>query len=128
MPPLDRPDEFQYPELFSWEVWQNYDTSYKKLNAYQLDKCTIMQCTGIKAIGNTDVYEGDILELKRNNETVGQGVVMYLEDKASYMVELEEKTKEGARIFHVIDRNFFDFYLLGNKYDKRKEEKKASRD
>jgi hypothetical protein len=69
-----------------------------------LEKCIMMQFSGLIAKNDIDVYEGDILELPNGS----QGVVEWLE--CGFVLRLKEQTVWQNLLFNVVNH----YTLIGN--------------
>ena len=91
--------------------YRNYPGKYENFD--------LMQYTGIKDINNVKIFEGDIVEMSKENSDFKEiGIVKFVEGRASFLLITQDNDYEYLGYdFSYYDRIFYK--VLGNIYENK---------
>ena len=81
------------------------------------ENATIMQSTGLKDKNGREIFEGDILACKTDDEVINLNV-FWDEEHALFMFE-SKKYNEQEPLAELVEDNTYPFEIIGNIYENR---------
>lgn len=79
------------------------------------DDCVLMQSTGLKDKNGKEIFEGDILSIETDEETVK--VEVSWDSKHALFVFESEKYNEKVALAELFEDNSYQFNIIGNIYE-----------
>ena len=79
------------------------------------DKVILMQSTGLKDKNGKDIFEGDILGCKTDDEVINLNI-FWDEEHALFMFE-SKKYNEQEPLAELVENNTYPFEIIGNIYE-----------
>ena len=109
--------------LFGYLSWYQEEDPYRFINNKLVDSETLGQFTGVYDKNGNEIYENDILQLKRDGKEYNPLLVVYSEVYAGFCM-LSENTLNNAiyKPHRPINPNWWDEFkdeieIIGNIYD-----------
>ena len=81
------------------------------------ENATIMQSTGLKDKNGREIFEGDILACKTDDEVINLNI-FWDEEHALFMFE-SKKYNEQEPLAELVEDNTYPFEIIGNIYENR---------
>lgn len=81
------------------------------------ENATIMQSTGLKDKNGKEIFEGDILACKTDDEVINLNI-FWDEEHALFMFE-SKKYNEQEPLAELVEDNTYPFEIIGNIYENR---------
>nr|DAS20217.1 MAG TPA: YopX protein [Caudoviricetes sp.] len=81
------------------------------------ENATIMQSTGLKDKNGREIFEGDILACKTDDEVINLNI-FWDEEHALFMFE-SKKYNEQEPLAELVEDNTYPFGIIGNIYENR---------
>ena len=101
------------------EVFKTYEEISELFLALSADDgfYSIMQSTGLKDKNGKEIFEGDILACKTDDEVINLNV-FWDEEHALFMFE-SKKYNEQEPLAELVENNTYPFEIIGNIYENR---------
>ena len=101
------------------EVFNTYEEISELFLALSADDgfYSIMQSTGLKDKNDKEIFEGDILACKTDDEVINLNI-FWDEEHALFMFE-SKKYNEQEPLAELVENNTYPFEIIGNIYENR---------
>lgn len=81
------------------------------------ENATIMQSTGLKDKNGKEIFEGDILAFKTDDEVIN--VKIFWDEKHALFMFRSEKYNEEEPLAELVEANTYPFEIIGNVYENK---------
>lgn len=99
------------------DICQQGDTERYTEMSVEFDEITLMQSTGLKDKNGKEIFEGDILACKTDDEVINLNI-FWDEEHALFMFE-SKKYNEQEPLAELVEDNTYPFGIIGNIYENR---------
>ena len=89
----------------------------RDIYCYDFDEIELMQSTGLKDKNGREIFEGDILACKTDDEVINLNI-FWDEEHALFMFE-SKKYNEQEPLAELVEDNTYPFEIIGNIYENR---------
>ena len=99
------------------DICQQGDTERYTEMSVEFDEITLMQSTGLHDKNGKEIFEGDILAFKTDDEVINLNI-FWDEEHALFMFE-SKKYNEQELLAELVEDNTYPFEIIGNIYENR---------
>ena len=112
---------FTNDELIIWNgnVYANDSKKLtcNNLKGWSIDDEYLMQSTGLKDKNGKEIFEGDILAFKTDDEVIN--VKIFWDEKHALFMFRSEKYNEEEPLAELVEANTYPFEIIGNVYENK---------
>ena len=99
------------------DICQQGDTERYTEMSVEFDEITLMQSTGLFDRNGKEIFEGDILAFKTDDEVINVNV-FWDKEHALFMFESKKYNEQGL-LAELVENNTYPFEIIGNIYENK---------
>ncbi len=99
------------------DICQQGDTERYTEMSVEFDEITLMQSTGLFDRNGKEIFDGDILAFKTDDEVINVNV-FWDKEHALFMFESKKYNEQGL-LAELVENNTYPFEIIGNIYENK---------